>query len=291
MLGSEHPLTFSPKCLLGNWQEDRTNLEHRLKDFVAKKESGRLVLSSTTAHLAPQVQPIELRSAEPDGPPCYGDVVLVRSLCNGGVLALSMAEKPLGLEGEHVSLRCAHPSVGATARTTFHILSYEGKTGPVRYDDKVVLASAGPLFGEAAVGFLHTESPTVGSQASDQQVTIRVLPAQSGPIPYSAAFIILPAHLNARLGLRGQPVGADDAITLVHAQSGKCIAGLRETTRTDFGLEQLLTAKTMLAKGTVHQLTGEQLGTRHLSGYGVKPEYDENKLAFVRAAGTAPAEQ
>ncbi|KAJ1623178.1 hypothetical protein T492DRAFT_1057071 [Pavlovales sp. CCMP2436] len=252
-------VSFTPNCLLGNWQ-------------VCKK-----------TRIVPQLRPVALRSAEPAGLPCFGDVVLVKSLGNGGVLALSLAEKPLGvLEGEHRKLHCASASTGATARTAFQLHSYDGKTGPVHFDDKVVLVSAGDLFGDEVIAFVHSELPPVGSQASDQRVTLRILPADGSSIPYSAAFSVVPARFDARLGLRGQPIGSD-AITLVHARSGKRIAGLREAMLTDFGAEFMVSAQTMQAKGAVHQLTGERDGKRNITGYGVKGDGEENQWELVRA--------
>jgi hypothetical protein len=282
-------ITFTSTCLLGNWQEDRAALEHRLKDFVAKKDAGALSLAATSARLGERSRPVPLRSAEPAGSPCFGDVVLLRSAGNGGVIAISPAERPLGLDGDHRALACAPAETGACARTVFQLLSYEGKSGPICYDDKVVLVGAGELFGDATVGFIHTETPPLGAQASDQRVTLRVLPADGARVPYSAAFIVLPADLEARLGLGGAPVGADDMFALAHAQSSKRLAGLAEPLRTDFGLERALSARTLRPHGSVHQLTGERLGTRTLSGYGIKPELAENMWTFVRADADAPA--
>jgi len=199
---------------------------------------------------------------------------------------LSLAEMPAALDGDHRKLHCAPPALaGESARAAFMLLSYEGKSGPVCYDDKVVFVSAGDFFGDEAVGVVHSEVPAVGSQASDQRVSLRV----TRSMPYSAAFTILPADLEARLGARGQPVGPTDVFSFVHAQSGKRLAGLRTQARTDFGVEFVVAAQTILTKGAVHQLMGEQAGKRLLTGYGVKPEYRENHWCFVRADdGSAP---
>lgn len=276
------------RCLIHNWQEDQVALEHRLKDFVAKREGGKLAVTATAARLGAQTVPIALRSAEPESSPHYGDVVLLRSVRNGGVLALSLAEIPAAVTGDHRKLHCAPLALaGASARSAFQVLSYDGKAGPICYDDKLVLLSAGDLYGDKAVGFVHSESPPVGSQASDQRVTLCVMPALAAAMPYASAFTILPERLDARLGLRGQPVGPSDAFALVHAQSGRRLAGLGSRVRTDFGLEFALGAQTFLTKGSVHQLAGEHKGTRHLTGYGVKPEFSENLWDFVRASEPA----
>lgn len=278
-------LSFSQQTLVGNWREDRVATETRLKDYVAKRDRGRLALSATSARLMPQLAPVELVAADPEGPPHYGDIVLIRSLHNDGVLAFSMSEKPVGLEGDHAFVSCAPAEAGGVARTAFRLLSFTGKQGPVCYDDRIVLATAGGLHDDEVLACLTSQMPGQGSQSSDQRVTLRV--CEDGVPTYASVFTLLPARMDARLGLLRHPVDASEPIVLVHCQSGKRVAGTHERIRTAFGVEHVVTAQTVLAKGVVHQLTGEKRGKRYITGYGVKPEYEDNRWSIERVARTA----
>lgn len=270
---------YSQGCLIGNWQEDRVIDNQRLQDYAAKRDNGALSIKRTQMRLGPQLASVPLELPASDAPPHYGETVLLQACASKGLLAFSLGDKPLALEGEHAGLFCAAPSIGPAERTVFKLVSYDGKQGPVRYDDKVAFESASSLFKHESRAFVCSEVPPLGSQASDQGVTLSL--GHGSSIPYSAAFTVLPADMTARLGLLGQPVSRDQPFVLVHCRSGRRLSGVDEDVNTDFGMEKVVTMGTAVAKGVVHQLHGEQMGTRPLTGYGVKQEEIENHWRLV----------
>lgn len=135
---------YGSGVLLGNWREDDALDEMRLMDFVAQRERGCLAIQKQKGMITPQLAPTQLTAMPSDGIMRSGDVVMLQSSCNGGVLAVSLGQ-PFELNGEMSALQdyavFAMDSGKSVARNSIKIMGFNDcpAGSPLCFGQKIAL--------------------------------------------------------------------------------------------------------------------------------------------------------
>jgi hypothetical protein len=69
--------SFGHGTRVGNWSEDFELQQHRVKDYIKKKESGTLTVSKMQAKFMHHLQPAELTKASAGDPVQFGQTLLL----------------------------------------------------------------------------------------------------------------------------------------------------------------------------------------------------------------------
>ncbi len=102
---------------------DASATQHKIQEFLRRKENGTLAISKTQAAIASYMQPVSL-SSNTEGILRYGQVVIVRHAASGAALAAlnSMYATPRDDGNTPVS---AAPDATSTVRTAFTIVAHD----------------------------------------------------------------------------------------------------------------------------------------------------------------------
>lgn len=278
---------YGTGVLLGNWREDNELHDKRMMDHIEEKETMSLTLLKKQGKLGPQLVPVTLSPAPADGIMRYGDVVVVKSECHGGSLAVSLGQK---LVSETMDLFGVFGTTApeAMARNAIKFSSYDGIPDgePILYGQKVVLEFSDAL---PVKGFLSSMR-NGRSQLSTQLINKQEVFMQSVTVdrdrqslsPIDCAWTMHPASVDDRIIAQNTEVLAGCPFILKHHFTGKCLAGVNMSLSTDFGQEGAICAHTYTETGKVNKLMRETVG-RPTNGLISRSETDENMWTVLYA--------
>jgi len=278
---------YGTGVLLGNWREDNELHEKRMMDYIDEKESLSLTLLKRQGTLGPQLVPVQLSPAPADGIMRYGDVVLVKSECHGGALAVSLGQK---LVSESIDMYGVFGTTTkeAMARNAIKLSSYDGIPDgePILYGQKVVLEFSDAL---PVKGFLSSMR-SGRSQLSTQLINKQEVFMQSVSVdrdraslsPIDCAWTMHPVSIDDRIIAQNTEVLAGAPFVLKHHFTNKCLAGVNMALPTDFGKEGAVCAHTYTEAGKVNKLMRETRG-QPTNGLISRSETDENMWSVLYA--------
>jgi len=257
---------YGSGVLLGNWREDDALNEMRMMDHVSSRESGNLTVIKQKEKFGPQLAPAELSKTPTDGLMRSGDVVMLKSIRNGGAVAVSLGQ-PFEAQGDVSSAReysvFATDSSKPVARNAIKIVSFDGVAdgSPICYGQKVALCFSDSL---PVAGLLAScPSGRSGLQTtvvSKQEVYMSLIDPVQETVSYDCAWALQPVDMDERLPAQGRPVAATEPFVLVHCGTNRKLAGVQVMLPTDFGTEYAICCHTFTLMGKVNKLMRETRG-------------------------------
>ncbi|KAK2522145.1 hypothetical protein Q9233_010703 [Columba guinea] len=248
---------YRPGVLIGNWSEDASLEEERLRDFIQKRERGELLIQKIKKLQDNILKKIEL-SVSKDGFVHFGDTVMLLNpadqssvensagACGSLTLAINLDEISI-YSFESLRAPCgvsAAESADPVGRNTFCILSVDGSAvdEPVRFGQKFGLGTTGgfpdPMLYLASD---HKSFIRFAKKSYLQQVFLTS--ERSYLTCWQAAFL----DPQLRLESEGFPVPANSKIIITHCHTNRSLAIPRNFwTRSYFGKEYEVVCHTYL---------------------------------------------
>nr|XP_003475513.1 cilia- and flagella-associated protein 161 isoform X2 [Cavia porcellus] len=248
---------YSSGVRMGNWNEDAYLEEERMKDFLEKREQGKLLIQRNRRLKMHLLRPMQLSISE-DGYIHYGDQVMLvnpdhsegeeASAFLGGDLNLCMTpdeiqaylsdklELPCGLSAAHTLV--------PVGRNTFVVLSIGGDaTGQVlRYGQDFCLGITAGF--DNKMLYLSSDHKTLLRSAKKSWLQeVHLTDEVSHLARWQATFL----NPQLRLEHEGFPVRANEKLLLYHCHTNRGLAVHRQLfLRTYFGKEAEVAAHTHL---------------------------------------------
>lgn len=255
-------LTGGPKfhhhTRIGNWNEDQELEELRLKDFLAQKENGALIVTAKQRQLEEALRPEGL-SPSPDGLLRFGQKVMLFNQQSKGFLSVNPYDE---VTKDYPSFMLTTSVMDIpSVRNTFVIERVDENDG---FDDDVV--HYGQLFrcvmlpfGSKLQGptYMHSEMVTALAAAKfsrHQEVTS--LAAPSG----ETKWMMLYPDVNCRLEMEGEPVPAGSPLVIRHVQTGSFLASDEIPYDNIFGREMEVHCFAYQSLNKTQNLVGEKKG-------------------------------
>ncbi|XP_013365673.1 PREDICTED: uncharacterized protein C15orf26-like [Chinchilla lanigera] len=248
---------YGPRVRMGNWNEDAYLEEERMKDFLEKREQGRLLIQRNRRLKTHLLRPMQL-SVSKDGYIHYGDQVMLvnpdhpereeAGVFLHGDLSLCMTPDEIQAHlSDELELPCglsaAHTMV-PVGRNTFVVLSIgRDTTGQVlRYGQDFCLGIAGGF--ENKMLYLSSDHRTFLRSAKKSWLQEVHLTDEASYLARWQATFLDP---QLRLEHEGLPVRANEKILIYHCQTNQGLAVHRQLfLRTYFGKEVEVAAHTHL---------------------------------------------
>jgi hypothetical protein len=255
-------LTGGPKfnhCTrIGNWNEDMGMSEIMIKDYLAKKESGTLMVTAKQRQLEECLAPAQL-SETPDGVLRFGQSVQLVSHQSQGVLSCNPYETVTKAYESWVTTTSADaaPSVRnvinfqRTDRDDFH-----PDDDVIHYGQKV-RCNMQPFSKMGVPAYMHSELVTALAAAKfsrHQEVTM--FSAPNGETQWE----ILYPDITMRNEMEGEAVMAGAPIVLKHCATGCCLASDHIPYKNIFGTENEVHCFNYESLGKAQNLVGEMKG-------------------------------
>jgi len=281
----EGSVKYGSSSLMGNWREDIAVEEWRLADYMDIKGTAAQPSSVIKQRLGSQLDKVPLTTAN-GGVVRYGDSLCLRSSCNMGVLAASIGQALRGVsEVPRHPVSCAPPGP-PVARCVLTISSYEGTAQPgdvVKYGDKVLLTFSEQLGVTGCLGSSRPNASNVGSSLWNKQEAYVELLSPGQKPSYDLVWSFMNPEVDQRLVMQGEPVPVAADLLIVHAFTGKRLAGTRIVSPTDFGSEAAVCVHTFTEAHKVHQLETERAGVAPVAICGGRIEEAENIWQIITA--------
>lgn len=237
--------TYLPAVRVGNWREDIALEEERIREFLAKKEAGELLIQKTSSLMQQVTNPIPI-SSEKDTL-CFGDRVVLYHVHTQHTVS---AHIPIGILhlSDAIKSPCSvtsSPNLKPTIRNTFSIESIASsgdshdRGDPVRFGQAFYLKTQGGAGGDL---YLHSDVASFRKDAkySRQQEVLLVSPPS-----HFCVWQILCVRQRDRLETEGETVPANSVVLINHCRTNHNLACLSQFSyKTAFGLEHEVTAHT-----------------------------------------------
>lgn len=234
--------TYVPAVRIGNWLEETVLDAEKVKDFLAKKDAGELLIQKTSSLREQVTAPVEL-SSDRDSV-AFGDKVVLFHVPTERSLS---AHIPLDVLHLSKAIKSPCPVTASTnaspcIRNTFIIqgMSPDISGGDfVRFGQPFYLTTQPGAGGEL---YLHSDAASFRKDAKysrQQEVLLVDKPS------YFCAWQILSVRQRDRLESEGEPVPSNSVIVLNHCKTNQNLACLSQFSyKTGFGLEHEVTAHT-----------------------------------------------
>uniref|UniRef100_A0A7S2QFJ9 MIR domain-containing protein n=1 Tax=Zooxanthella nutricula TaxID=1333877 RepID=A0A7S2QFJ9_9DINO len=255
-------LTGGPKyhhrTRIGNWNEDQELDEIQLKNFLAQKESGGLIVTAKQQQLEECLQPVEL-SDSADGCLRFGQRAMLFSQQALGFLSVNPYES-VSKTSEAFTMTTSRRS-GPSVRNAFFFERVSEDDGfdddAVHYGQEVRFALAPFCRKMPAPAYLHSEMVTALAAAKfsrHQEVTS--LSERIGETKWK----VLYPDVNQRFEMDGEPVLAGSPVVLQHVQTGSFLASDDIPYHNIFGQENEVHCHHYLSLNKTQNLTSEKKG-------------------------------
>lgn len=248
---------YGPRVRIGNWNEDVYLEEELMKDFLEKREKGKLLIQRNRRLKMHLLRPMQLSVSE-DGYIHYGDQVMLvnpdhpereeAGLFLGGDLSLCMTPDEMQAHlSDELQLPCGLSAAHTTApvgRNTFVVLSVDrDATGQVlRYGQDFCLGITGGF--ENKMLYLSSDHRTLLRSAQKSWLQEVYLTDEVSYLAWWQATFLDP---QLRLEQEGLPVQANEKIIICHRHTNQGLAAHRHLfLRTYFGKEAEVAAHTHL---------------------------------------------
>ncbi|XP_004623547.2 cilia- and flagella-associated protein 161 isoform X2 [Octodon degus] len=248
---------YGPRVRMGNWNEDAYLEEELMKDFLEKREQGKLLIQRNRRLKMHLLRPMQLSVSE-DGYIHYGDQVMLvnpdhpereeAGVFLGGDLSLCMTPDEMHAHlSDELQLPCglsAAQAIAPVGRSTFVVLSVgRDATGQVlRYGQDFCLGITGGF--ENKMLYLSSDHRTLLKSAKKSWLQeVHLTDELSHLARWQATFL----DPQLRLEHEGLPVQANEKILIYHCHTNQALAVHRQLfLRTYFGKEAEVAAHTHL---------------------------------------------
>lgn len=284
---------FNAVCLIGNWNEDRELQRTVLKDFLFKKDTGRLKIDMFQARMSTALSEVEMTKIRDDPYVHFGDVIQLVHVDTGTVLACDVEDKDMR-PGELACAATAAPEIRAPcARNTFLISKYRPprmsaldtfyEDDVLRYGQKIRLLANPLAQGESldsAGGprplclFSRPVSTTHFAKYSRSQ-----LAGFTWRHTYDSVWQVVTPDPSERLVSEGVEVMAGAPILFVHCATKKPLCLEPYKYPNDFGNELEISARQAAGQGL--KLALEQASTGVFKGFLPKGENTDNFFTII----------
>lgn len=230
---------------VGNWIEDLCLEEDLLKDFLAKKDNGELMIQKTHNFLNTVLNKVDLTKPE-DGFLHYGDKVCLFHVPTRTVVSayMSAAQAFEAKEIEPNSQLASSKRLEPCARNVFIIGSCDGggRDGEVvRYSQPFTLTTLPGVGGQLS---LHSDRATFMKHAKHSRCQELLLVKDQSFLTAWTAVCFNPQE---RVEMEGEPVPVNAKVLINHMKTNQCLAALSEFShKTPFGLEYEAVVSTKL---------------------------------------------
>lgn len=264
---------YSQRVRIGNWNEDLTLQEVKLREYIAAKEAGALSMDKHAVRLRTALAEVELKTVKEDEYVHLGDVLQLSSKETSAVLAGDLGEKDPRDSDSHavtyslISDPCARntfvlekyvPKEGLHNTTFFRDFNGEtlcyGQTVMIRINPKsqeLPGTLQEPLYLTSSMVDMQHFSKITKNQE------VRLTPNTS----YLTAWKVLPVKTAHRDIAEGEPVLAGAPVVLKHCATNNDLACLGVVQMNDFGNEFEACCSTVATVGKRWSLQKDLLGT------------------------------
>mmetsp|Transcript_121512 Transcript_121512/g.389088 ORF Transcript_121512/g.389088 Transcript_121512/m.389088 type:complete len:290 (-) Transcript_121512:151-1020(-) len=249
---------FHHRTKIGNWSEDQELEEIRLKDYLAKKESGQLFVTAKQRQLEEALVPERL-SETPDGVLRFGQTVMLLSQQSKGYLSINPYDQVA--KDYPAFMLTTSLNDQPAVRNSFIIERCDENDG---FDDDVVhyaqlFRVVMAPFGSKLQGptYMHSEMVTALAAAKfsrHQEVT--ALAAPSGETKWQFLY----PDVRLRLEMEGEPVPAGSPLAVRHVQTGSFLASDEIPYANIFGSEMEVHCFAYQSLNKTQNLVGEKKG-------------------------------
>jgi hypothetical protein len=244
---------------MGNWNEDWTAHDFKLKEYMAKKDNDALVITSTQQKFSRSDAQVP-HTYRADGTLEYGDSILLKNCLTNGTLVCNMADR-VGSSDEAYMVNTRVGEVGAIARSVYIIQRAQRgvlSDNKVRYGDEIRIKSNTYISGKEL--YLHScpVSPLAYARFSrNQEVCLHINPN------FNTVWRIMPTPGN---GYYNDIVKAGVHVVLEHCGTSQNLSNDKIPYRNDFGDELEVSAKTMATMRKAQMLEKEKTGEKVREG-------------------------
>ena len=247
---------YSLKTRVGNWSEDIDSGANSQKDYLDKKNSGKLLINQQQATFAKAFARAPLTYAA-DGYLRYGDNVMLMCKKTNGTLVIDLGEKIVSVE-EAYACTTTKNAIGPCARS---VLSVEPTgdapaDGMIRYGDQVRLVSTPQIFHKKMYLFSTQCTPQTFARFSRNQEVCMTTKAS-----YYTAWTFMPPGGMAS-PLIGTPVQANTELLIEHGATKELLSNDNIPYANQFGSECEVSAKRIAVKNKAQSLANEQIGKK-----------------------------
>jgi len=248
---------FHHRTRIGNWSEDIELEEIQLKDYLKKKETGALIVTSKQKQLEESLEPKEL-TPSPDGCLHFSQKVMIVSHQAKGFLAANPHDT-VQKQFDAWTLTCgAHGT--PCARNVFELVRADEKDGYaddcLHYGQNLRIMIA-PFSKVGVNAYMHSEMVTALAAAKfsrHQEVT--ALAAPSGETLWQ----VLYPDTTVRLEMDGEPVPAGAPLVIRHVHTGSFLASDEIPYNNIFGCENEVHCFHYFSLSKTQNLTSEKKG-------------------------------
>lgn len=223
--------TYNPSVRVGNWNEDIQLEEDNLKDFLARRERGELLIQQSAMMKDSALQQCSL-SVSRDGFVHFGDSAMI---VNPSPACGSRGPACLSLNSNGLSVAS---DIKPSSRNCFMFTSLEAP------DSNKTLCYGVPFYIVAGGGFLSSDRATFGKCAKKSRHNEVTLASSPGHL---TEWKIIPFNPAFRMELEGDPVPANQKIILVHVKTNTNLCNEADfVLKTPFGKEYEVSTFTKL---------------------------------------------
>lgn len=248
---------YQHRVRIGNWSEDLELEEIKLKDYLKKKETGSLMVTSKQRQLEESLASTAL-SPSPDGLLHFGQRVM---MINHQSKAFLCANPFDTVQKAHSSwMLTSGPNSNACVRNVFEIERVDANDG---FDDDVVhygqmlRVKLEPFSKIPGPAYMHSELVTALAAAKfsrHQEVT-----AYAAPTGETKWQILYP-DVSCRFESEGEPVPAGSPLVMRHVQTGSFLASDEIPYNNVFGTEFEVHCYPYYSLNKTQNLTAEKKG-------------------------------
>ncbi|GMH40575.1 hypothetical protein BSKO_08479 [Bryopsis sp. KO-2023] len=283
---------FGPTCLVGNWNEDVEIHNTKLRDFLAKKESGHLKLDEFQLRMSIALRDFELTKIKEDEFVHYGDLIQLGNVESGAVLCGDIKDKDTRPGERSCAVTATSSLTFPCARNTFLIARYKPKSMAVfdtYYDDILRFGQKLRLIANPAINdepldgvggrrplclFSRPISTTHSAKYSRHQVV-----GLTYKVGYETVWEVRPTNPEEWIVSEGREVRPFEPITLVHCATKQALKLEEAGYPNDFGVEMEVSAHSVLSTAKRSVLVNSSEGK--IRGSIDKPVSSPNHWAFV----------
>lgn len=254
-------LTGGPKfhhhTRIGNWSEDIELEEIKLKDYLKKKETGTLIVTSKQKQLEESLEPKAL-SPSPDGCLHFAQKVMLVSHQAKGFLAANPHDT-VQKQYDAWALTCG-ANTTPCARNVFELERADPNDGfdgdGIHYGQNLRIKIA-PFSKVGVPAYMHSEMVTALAAAKfsrHQEVT--ALAAPNGETLWQ----VLYPDTTVRMEMEGEPVAAGSPLVIRHVHTGSFLASDEIPYNNIFGCENEVHCFHYFSLSKTQNLTSEKKG-------------------------------
>jgi len=252
---------FNYKCRIGNWSEDQSLEETKLKDFIRRKEGGSLLVNSKQKKLEKCLQAADLSHSR-DGYLHFGHTVMIANHATRCFLSTDPYDRIVKDCESYAVTTGSNPH--STARNVFVLVRPDGNNPQERPDPEDTLIRFGDHFRimsheklDDTRHFLHSEtvSPLAAAKVSRFQEVV-FYPRATG----NTLWKFVHPDSKIRYEMEGEKVPSNCPVVIKHVQTGQFLGSDKLPFTNDFGNEFEVHCHNYLSTNKTHNCYSELKG-------------------------------